>query len=142
VLGKQYGLPFLPQLVTEAHKLIETHAAKNGVAGLEVGWQTMGGPGALNDALLGGQIQFVTVAAPSLATLWDARVERELTLRRLSPKGQRWGGGYDIFRFYSANGVCSTATARKSRCRYSPKPSQGSPRICRRRCSVQTIVCH
>ena len=31
----------------------------------------MGGPGALNDALLGGQIQFVNVAAPSLATLWD-----------------------------------------------------------------------
>ena len=71
VLGKQYGLPFLPQMVMEAHKLIEQHAAKNGVAGLEVGWETMGGPGALNDALLTGQIQFVTVAAPSLATLWD-----------------------------------------------------------------------
>jgi NitT/TauT family transport system substrate-binding protein len=71
VLGKQYGLPFLPQMVMEAQKLIEQHAAKNGVAGLEVGWQTMGGPGALNDALLTGQIQFVTVAAPSLATLWD-----------------------------------------------------------------------
>jgi len=71
VLGKQYGLPFLPQMVMEAQKLIEQHAAKNGVAGLAVGWETMGGPGALNDALLTGQIQFVTVAAPSLATLWD-----------------------------------------------------------------------
>jgi NitT/TauT family transport system substrate-binding protein len=71
VLGKQYGLPFLPQMVMEAQKLIEQHAARNGVAGLEVGWETMGGPGALNDALLTGQIQFVTVAAPSLATLWD-----------------------------------------------------------------------
>jgi NitT/TauT family transport system substrate-binding protein len=71
VLGKQYGLPFLPQMVMEAQRLIEQHAAKNGVAGLAVGWETMGGPGALNDALLTGQIQFVTVAAPSLATLWD-----------------------------------------------------------------------
>jgi NitT/TauT family transport system substrate-binding protein len=71
VLGKQYGLPFLPQMVMEAQQLIEQQAARRGVAGLEVGWETMGGPGALNDALLTGQIHFVTVAAPSLATLWD-----------------------------------------------------------------------
>lgn len=70
-LGKQYGLPFLPQMVMEDHKLIETHADRLGVHGLEVGWQTMGGPGALNDGLLSGQIQFVNVASPSLATLWD-----------------------------------------------------------------------
>ena len=31
----------------------------------------MGGPGALNDGLLSGNIQFVNVASPSLATLWD-----------------------------------------------------------------------
>jgi NitT/TauT family transport system substrate-binding protein len=31
----------------------------------------MGGPGALNDGLLSGQIHFVNVASPSLATLWD-----------------------------------------------------------------------
>jgi NitT/TauT family transport system substrate-binding protein len=70
-LGKQYGLPFLPQMVMEDQKLIEQHAAKLGVNGLTVGWQTMGGPGALNDGLLSGQIQFVNVASPSLATLWD-----------------------------------------------------------------------
>src|SRR5450631_2562106 len=71
VLGKQYGLPFLPQMVMEDQKLIEKHAARLGVATLNVGWQTMGGPGALNDGLLSGQIQFVNVASPSLATLWD-----------------------------------------------------------------------
>ncbi len=70
-LGKQYGLPFLPQMVMEDGKLIEAHAAKLGVNGLNVGWQTMGGPGALNDGLLSGSIQFVNVASPSLATLWD-----------------------------------------------------------------------
>jgi NitT/TauT family transport system substrate-binding protein len=70
-LGKQYGLPFLPQMVMEAHKLIETHASRFGVNGLAVGWQTMGGPGALSDGLLSGTIQFVNVASPSLATLWD-----------------------------------------------------------------------
>jgi NitT/TauT family transport system substrate-binding protein len=70
-LGKQYGLPFLPQMVMEDHRLIEAHAARLGVNGLNVGWLTMGGPGALNDGLLAGQIQFVNVASPSLATLWD-----------------------------------------------------------------------
>jgi NitT/TauT family transport system substrate-binding protein len=70
-LGKQYGLPFLPQMVMEDRKLIESHAADLGVGDLTVGWQTMGGPGALNDGLLSGSIQFVNVASPSLATLWD-----------------------------------------------------------------------
>ena len=70
-LGKQYGLPFLPQMVMEDHKLIETHAVRLGVNGLSVIWRTMGGPGALNDGLLSGNIQFVNVASPSLATLWD-----------------------------------------------------------------------
>src|ERR1700719_257940 len=70
-LGKQYGLPFLPQMVMEDRKLIESHAADLGVGDLTVRWQTMGGPGALNDGLLSGSIQFVNVASPSLATLWD-----------------------------------------------------------------------
>jgi NitT/TauT family transport system substrate-binding protein len=70
-LGKQYGLPFLPQMVMEDHKLIEQQATKLGLNGLTTGWLTMGGPGALNDGLLAGQIHFVNVASPSLATLWD-----------------------------------------------------------------------
>lgn len=70
-LGTQYGLPFLPQMVMEDHRLIEAHASRLGVSGLSVGWRTMGGPGALNDGLLSGSIQFVNVASPSLATLWD-----------------------------------------------------------------------
>jgi NitT/TauT family transport system substrate-binding protein len=70
-LGKQYGLPFLPQMVMEDRRLIEAYAARLGVNDLSVVWQTMGGPGALNDGLLSGNIQFVNVASPSLATLWD-----------------------------------------------------------------------
>lgn len=69
--GKQYGLPFLPQMVMEAQKLVEKHAGRSAGGAIEVGWLTMAGPGALNDALLSGQIEFVNVAAPALATLWD-----------------------------------------------------------------------
>lgn len=70
-LGKQYGLPYLPQMVMESQKLIEKHAAALGVPSLTVGWLTMGGPGALNDALLSGQLDVVNVAVPTLGTLWD-----------------------------------------------------------------------
>jgi len=80
-LGKQYGLPFLPQMVMEDRKLIEAHAARLGVEGLGVVWQTMGGPGALNDGLLSGSIQFVNVASPSLATLWDKTFGTPLEIR-------------------------------------------------------------
>jgi NitT/TauT family transport system substrate-binding protein len=82
-LGKQYGLPFLPQMVMEAHGLIERHAAALGINGLNVSWQTMGGPGALNDGLLSGQIQFVNVAAPSLATLWDKTLGSPIEVRAI-----------------------------------------------------------
>ena len=37
-LGKQYGLPFLPQMVMEDRQLIEAHAARLGVNGLAVVW--------------------------------------------------------------------------------------------------------
>lgn len=80
-LGKQYGLPFLPQMVMEDRRLIEAHAASLGINALDVVWQTMGGPGALNDGLLSGNIQFVNVASPSLATLWDKTSGTALEVR-------------------------------------------------------------
>ncbi|MGE5511614.1 MAG: ABC transporter substrate-binding protein [Bacteroidota bacterium] len=70
-LGKQYGLPYLPQMVMERQKLIEKHAAKEGIGSLTAEWMTLSGPGALNDALLSGGIDIINVAAPSLATLWE-----------------------------------------------------------------------
>jgi len=69
--GKQYGLPYLPLMVMEKHKLVEKHAAKAGIASIQIEWATMGGPGALNDALLSRTFDFVVVGTPSLVTLWD-----------------------------------------------------------------------
>jgi NitT/TauT family transport system substrate-binding protein len=82
-LGKQYGLPFLPQMVMEAQKLIEKHAANLGLAGLQVSWLTLSGPGALNDALLSGNIEFVNVAPPSLGTLWEKTAHTPRPVRAL-----------------------------------------------------------
>lgn len=82
-LGKQYGLPFLPQMVMEAQELIEKHAAREGVPGLKVEWLTLSGPGALNEALLSGSMEFVNVATPALATLWDKTVRSSRAVRAL-----------------------------------------------------------
>src|SRR5437879_5003257 len=81
--GKQYGLPFLPQMVMEAQRLVEKHAAANGVPGLQVDWMTMSGPGALNDALMSGNMEFVNVAPPSLATLWEKTINTARPARAL-----------------------------------------------------------
>ncbi len=69
--GKQYGLPYLPLMVMEKQKLVEKHAAASGIASLALEWATMGGPGALTDALLSRTFDYVVVATPTLATLWD-----------------------------------------------------------------------
>lgn len=70
-LGKQFGLPYLPQMVMEKLQLIEKHAAKEGLPAITTQWMQLAGPGALNDALLSGGIDIINVAAPSLATLWE-----------------------------------------------------------------------
>jgi NitT/TauT family transport system substrate-binding protein len=55
---KQYGLPYLPLMVMEHERLVEKHAAKVGLPSLEVSWPTLGGPGAMIDGLLSGQVDF------------------------------------------------------------------------------------
>ena len=82
-LGKQYGLPFLPQMVMEKLALIEKHAAGQGLPGLKTEWITMSGPGPLNDALLSGGIEFVNVAPPALITLWEKSAATPRPVRAL-----------------------------------------------------------
>ena len=82
-LGKQYGLPFLPQMVMEHQRLIEKHAAAKGLADVKTEWITMSGPGPLNDALLSGNIEFVNVAPPALITLWERTANTPRPVRAL-----------------------------------------------------------
>ncbi len=82
-LGKQYGLPFLPQMVMESLRLIEKHAASGGLPALKVEWTSMSGPGALNEALLSGNMEFVNIATPALATLWERTSRTSRPVRAL-----------------------------------------------------------
>jgi NitT/TauT family transport system substrate-binding protein len=65
------GVGFLPLLVMEKNKLIEKHAAILGLPGIEVKWIDLGGPSALNDALLSGAVDFIAAGPPAFLVLWD-----------------------------------------------------------------------
>jgi NitT/TauT family transport system substrate-binding protein len=54
------------------------------VATLDVIWPTLGGPGALIDGLLSGQVDFGIGGAPALLTLWDKTVGTPREVRALS----------------------------------------------------------
>jgi NitT/TauT family transport system substrate-binding protein len=81
---KQYGLPYLPLMVMEHEKLLEKHATKLGLPSLDVSWPTLGGPGAMIDGLLSGQVDFGVAGAPALLTLWDKTFGTPRAMRALS----------------------------------------------------------
>jgi NitT/TauT family transport system substrate-binding protein len=70
-LIKQHGLPYLPLMLMEEHRLVEKHAERLGVANLKTDYRTLGGTQSLVDALIAGQMNFGIVGVPGLATLWD-----------------------------------------------------------------------
>jgi NitT/TauT family transport system substrate-binding protein len=81
---KQYGLPYLPLMVMEHERLVEKHAAALGLPSLTVEWPTLGGPGAMIDGLLSGQVDLGVAGAPGLLTLWDKTVGTSREVRALS----------------------------------------------------------
>ncbi|MEO8099686.1 MAG: ABC transporter substrate-binding protein [Acidobacteriota bacterium] len=65
------GVGFLPLLVMEKNQLIEKHAREAGIVNLTVKWIDLGGPSAVNDALLSGSADFTAAGPPAFLTLWD-----------------------------------------------------------------------
>ena len=59
------GAGFLPLLVMEKYHLIEKYAD------VTVRWMDLGGPSAMNDALLSGSADFISAGPPAFLTLWD-----------------------------------------------------------------------
>jgi NitT/TauT family transport system substrate-binding protein len=71
VLGQQFGAVYLPQMVMESEKLVEKHLAAAGMGQVKVRWARLGGPAALNDAMISGSLHFASQGVPSLAVIWD-----------------------------------------------------------------------
>lgn len=70
VLGQQYGAVYLPAMVMESEKLVEKHLAAAG-QNTTVKWAKLGGPAALNDAMISGSLHFACQGVPSTAVIWD-----------------------------------------------------------------------
>src|SRR6266849_5435346 len=68
--AQQYGLSYLNLMIMEDSKLIEKQAKAAGLGEIKVTWAKLGGPGAMNDALLSGSLDFGTGGVPALVTLW------------------------------------------------------------------------
>ena len=83
-LISQHGLPYLPLMLMQEHKLAEKHAARLGVHGLTAEYRTLGGTQSLVDALIAGQMNFGIVGVPGLATLWDKTAGTPNEVRALS----------------------------------------------------------
>ena len=69
--AQQFGLSYLALMIMEDSRLVEKHAKAAGLGEVKVSWAKLGGPGAMNDALLSGGIDFATGGVPSLITLWS-----------------------------------------------------------------------
>jgi sulfonate transport system substrate-binding protein len=69
-LGRQFGAQYLPLMVMEEQKLVEKRLAALQMGNVQVKWSTLGGPAALVDAFLSGNLQ-AAQGVPSLALLWD-----------------------------------------------------------------------
>ena len=83
-LSKQYGLPYLPFMVMENFQFLEKQAEKQGLT-LKVSWTTLSNASAMMEAILSGQMDFITPGVPTLATMWDKTVGTPNEIRALSP---------------------------------------------------------
>lgn len=69
-IAKQYGLGYLPLIILEDQKLIEKHARAAGLGDISVTWTTLGGGGAVNDALLSKSVDYISSGVAPLVLLW------------------------------------------------------------------------
>ncbi|MBA8878963.1 ABC transporter substrate-binding protein [Phyllobacterium myrsinacearum] len=70
-ITRQPGILYLASHVMETQKLIEKHAAEDGLKGVTVNWRTFSGGGAQTDALLSGNVDIVNTGTGNLLLLWD-----------------------------------------------------------------------
>jgi NitT/TauT family transport system substrate-binding protein len=70
-LTHQPGMIYMPIILMEQQKLVEKRAAAAGLGDVKVNWVTLTSGGASVDALISGNIDFVTSGATNLLLAWD-----------------------------------------------------------------------
>ena len=69
--AKQYGLGYVQYMLMEDQKLVEKRAKAAGLGDITVEWNTFRSSDVMNDALLSGSVDFVSLGVPGLMTIWD-----------------------------------------------------------------------
>ena len=82
ILGQQFGAVYLPAMVMESQKLVEKYLVAGGMSDVKVTWPKLGGPAAINEAMLSGNLHFACQGVPSLAVIWD-RTRRGIGVKAL-----------------------------------------------------------
>jgi NitT/TauT family transport system substrate-binding protein len=70
-VSKEYGIGYLPYMIMEHEKLVEKYAKASGLGELKVNWQTFGGSGLTQGAILAGRLDFASSGVPWFLILWD-----------------------------------------------------------------------
>jgi NitT/TauT family transport system substrate-binding protein len=70
-IAKQYGLGYLQMMVLEEQKLVEKRAKEAGLGDIEVSWLTFRSSDVMNDAIISGNVDFVSLGVPGLAVIWS-----------------------------------------------------------------------
>lgn len=74
-LAKQYGDSYLPLMLVEHHGLIEKQAEKLGLGKVKENWTSLSGRAIANDALLSGNLDFVSGVVGPMLQIWSATKE-------------------------------------------------------------------
>src|SRR6185369_2928756 len=69
-VAKQYGLGYLQMMVMEDQKIVEKNGKAAGLGDIKVTWATFRSSDVMNDALLSGNVDFVCLGIPGIATIW------------------------------------------------------------------------
>jgi NitT/TauT family transport system substrate-binding protein len=69
--AKQFGLGYVQYMIMEDQKLVEKYAKAAGLGDVTVEWNTFRSSDVMNDALISGAVEFVSLGIPGLITIWD-----------------------------------------------------------------------
>jgi NitT/TauT family transport system substrate-binding protein len=82
-IAKQFGISYLPMAVIEDRELLQKHARQQGLGDVRVNWLQFAGGAPINDALIGGNLEFASGGVGPMVTLW-ARTRRNIQVRAVS----------------------------------------------------------
>lgn len=69
--AKQFGVGYIQYMIMEDLKLVEQRAKASGLGDVTVEWNTFRSSDVMNDALISGNVDFVSLGVPGIMTIWD-----------------------------------------------------------------------